>query len=180
MEVCYTNKSAWSVLQTWDVPGVPTLEDCPDGYLVCYMPSQQDPTRIDKQYKCLYCSHVTRWIRNMKRHIQIHRGENITCSLCDAHYFSKTALRHHLKHKHKLGRRCVCRCALCGTRFNDTGDLKRHAETEHNISFLDTKIDVYQCGQCDRVFPVPSSLFGHFNSHGDVTDLIEDSSETNN
>ena len=120
---------------------------------------------MEKAYKCLFCEYSSTQPYNMKRHVAVHIGTVIQCSYCDAKYHSNGALRMHMRQKHNIERKGVCKCVFCGTLFDSVITLKTHLTTDHGSA--NKEESAYQCGQCDRVFQQASSLYGHLHTHND-------------
>ncbi|XP_066278820.1 uncharacterized protein [Branchiostoma lanceolatum] len=90
------------------------------------------------------------------------RNDGVVCDVCSAGFTTKNnLLRHQQLHKADTEEDSRPACELCGRRFNQISDLKRHLHTH-------TGTEPYRCQLCGRGFLRRSDLSTHLRFHNKV------------
>ena len=134
--------------------------------------------------KCPHCWWATGDVLEYKKHVAKHVGEEkpFDCKDCGKRFRTKMLYGMHIR-IHETGFRYAC--AVCGHRFNQASNLKRHMATNHDMadfkppfqcdmciqSFLTQEIldkhrarhsqGVFRCKVCNMVFPNRNQLTDH-------------------
>ena len=82
---------------------------------------------VTQMHKCSQCNYNTSQKRNLKMHLEKHRGEKShKCNQCDFASFSADNLRRHLKaHRGQKSNKCN----QCNYASTEAGNLRRHLDT---------------------------------------------------
>ena len=134
--------------------------------------------------KCPHCWWATGDVLEYKKHVAKHVGEEkpFDCKDCGKRFRTKMLYGMHIR-IHERGFRYAC--SVCGHRFNQASNLKRHMATNHDMadfkppfqcdmciqSFLTQEIldkhrarhsqGVFRCKVCGMVFPNRNQLTDH-------------------
>uniref|UniRef100_A0A6P7F5M6 Zinc finger protein 567-like n=1 Tax=Diabrotica virgifera virgifera TaxID=50390 RepID=A0A6P7F5M6_DIAVI len=115
-----------------------------------------------KTYVCVICkSYSTQVTDSLFFHIRLeHLQEELYCSECDTHFFSKTWLEDH-KMFHKMYKEFEPkRCKLCSCEFLNTKQLLNHIRESHSDNSLIT-FKKYKCSTCNLTVPYKKNLDKH-------------------
>ena len=146
--------------------------------------------QVQTQNKCSLCKFQTKHKVNLKSHIErIHKEiKNYQCLLCDARYYERRSLKHHIQsvHEGKSHECTICnislttnrglkkhiesvhegkrpfRCDICDGRFSTKAGLKIHIKLVHESNKpTDDKNKAFQCANCPSSFARISGLRSH-------------------
>ncbi|XP_041370119.1 zinc finger and BTB domain-containing protein 20-like isoform X8 [Gigantopelta aegis] len=82
-----------------------------------------------KVHKCNMCSYETYYTTSLDKHIIIHSGDYLKCSICPSRFTSRTALHYHMK-----GHAGMLACTVCGKKYTSYAGLSRHKKFDHRIN----------------------------------------------
>ena len=96
--------------------------------------SQEESSQPERGIlRCTYCSYSTVRKESMTDHMRQHTGEKFKCKECPKDFFSKKALRLHVKTNHMNIDRCLCTQLGCNWSGKDYGLRTVHLYEEHGI-----------------------------------------------
>ena len=83
----------------------------------------------------------------------------IRCQLCHMMFNDHSALSTHYDTAHAAGPSTERRheCELCGKKFTEKGNMKKHLSTVHS------DVKSFQCGVCSKTFTQKGNLKAHLN-----------------
>lgn len=117
-----------------------------------------DPCRhLEKSFQCTKCERKFSRQTRLSQHIlKIH--SKYSCDQCPY----ETSMRGQLKaHKKIHSEERPYPCGLCGFKFKEKKDLRKHM-LRHNKSSLE---QIYKCNECDKAFGIKGDLLAHKHGH---------------
>lgn len=105
-------------------------------------------------HRCRVCGVESRYMSNMKRHIQRHKtGKYLQCGHCSSRFYHKHELNDHMKvHNGELW------CQYCGKKFSSSRGLRDH-EKRHLGEYR------YTCSICGKQFMSKTVYTTHLDFH---------------
>ena len=131
--------------------------------------------KIQKKYKCGYCSYSSIWKCRLIVHERTHTGDKpFACSNCSFRTSVKSNLKQHMKKIHGPRRRKIIECPICSVKFVDIHGMKRHMTVLHS----DGPQITFRCHLCDWHTKHEGNLNKHLRKKhhsGNTEELTSDS-----
>ena len=110
------------------------------------------------KYACHLCTKKFLCQKQLRDHIDVHKGVRIHCIECHKGFQSKSSLKKHVLDNH---RQQSYPCKQCGNVYTKKNSLSEHQKAKH-------KSNKFTCDKCYKTFTWRSALYKHYKECNQV------------